>query len=234
MPDKPVIIAEGDSWFLYPIRVKDTIDYLMEKFPVRSIAAAGDELTDYIMTGQLLNETAKIRPEYVLISGGGNDIIGPEIVEILKRDVRAGRDPTDYLKSNYQERRQKLKKQYEYFFKKLKNHSSIKQIFVHGYDFIKPDPTKKEIKNGWVNRYMIEYGIKKYDDRRKLIKYLVNNFNEDLDQLTKKHDNATYLDMRGLVKENEWEDEIHPDNIGFEKVGNKFIMAIEAAKKHTL
>ena len=230
LPDKPVILAEGDSWFLYPFLVKDTIDYLMEKFPVRSIAAAGDELSGYIKTGQLLREAADIRPEYVLISGGGNDIIGPEIVDILKKDVGEGKNPEEYLNSNYHTKRQTLKDQYEYFFTQLKNHSSIKHIFVHGYDFVRTDHEEKIIKKGWVNKYMIQYGIKNLVDRERLLKYLVNNFNEDLFELTKMHENVTYVDMRNLVKKGEWYDEIHPNDIGFEKVGNKFIMAIEAAK----
>lgn len=77
---------------------------------------------------------------------------------------------------------------------------------------------------------MIQYGIKNPDDRERLLKYLVNNFNEDLFELTKKHENATYVDMRNLVGKDEWHDEIHPSDTGFEKVGNKFILAIEAAK----
>ena len=232
LPDKPVILAEGDSWFLYPFLVKDTIDYLMEKFPVRSIAAAGDELAGYIKTGQLLREAAEIRPEYVLISGGGNDIIGPEIVDILEKDVGEGKNPEDYLNANYHTKRENIKEQYAYFFSQLKNHSSIKHIFVHGYDFVRTDHPDDVIKKGWANKYMIQYGLKNPDDRERLLKYLVNNFNEDLAELTETHNNATYLDMRNLVKKDEWYDEIHPNDVGFEKVGKKFIMAIEAAKNN--
>ena len=103
---------------------------------------------------------------------------------------------------------------------------------MHGYDFVRTDHPDDVIKKGWANKYMIQYGLKNPDDRERLLKYLVNNFNEDLAELTETHNNATYLDMRNLVKKDEWYDEIHPNDVGFEKVGKKFIMAIEAAKNN--
>lgn len=227
MPDKPVIVAEGDSWFLYPFLVKDTIDYVMEKFPVRSIAAAGDTLDNYMNSQQLIKEVAIIRPEYVMISGGGNDIIGPGIVNILRTDVDPGRNPEEYLNDHYKDLRKKLLVLYEYFFTELKLHRTVKRVFVHGYDYVRADHKQEIIKNGWVNKYMIEYGIKNTNDRERLIKYLVDNFNNDLEELAKKHDNAIYVNMRGLINHDEWFDEIHPNFKGFAKIGNSFISKIE-------
>jgi len=227
MPGKPVVIAEGDSWFLYPFLVKDTIDYVMEDFPVRSIAAAGDTLENYKNSNQLLTETADIRPEFVLISGGGNDIIGPEIVDILKKNAGKGLLPQEYLNEKYPERRKKLIELYSYFFEELRKHHSVKHIFVHGYDYVRADQPEEVIQKGWVNKYMIEYGIKNAGDRERLIRYLVDNFNSDLEELVSKYDHVSYLNMRGLVNENEWYDEIHPNDAGFGKVGSQFINAIK-------
>jgi hypothetical protein len=99
---------------------------------------------------------------------------------------------------------------------------------VHGYDYVRADHPEKIIRNGWVNKYMTEYGIKDAGDRGRLIRYLVDNFNSDLEELTRQHDIARYLDMRGLVAQNEWYDEIHPNDTGFAKVGQKFIAAIKS------
>jgi hypothetical protein len=223
MPGKPVAVAEGDSWFLYPFLVKDTIDWVMRKFPVRSLAAAGDTMEDYVNSGQLLKEVDITKPKFVLISGGGNDIIGPKIVNILNKDNTEGDAPGNYLNNDYASVKRKLIDQYEYFFCELEKRSHIKLILVHGYDYVRSDHSSEIIKHGWVNKYMIACGIRKTEDRERLIRYLIDNFNSDLEILAQKHAKAVYINLRGLIKKEEWYDEIHPNDEGFEKAGNRFI-----------
>ncbi|WP_025740485.1 caspase family protein [Aquimarina pacifica] len=225
-PELPVIVAEGDSWFLFPFLVKDTLDYVMEKYPLRSIAAAGDELQNYRASGQLIETIKKEKPKYVLISGGGNDIIGPAIVDILKKDMPSGLEPMAYLNSTFSKKMEDIKATYNYFFNRISSFDSVHQVFVHGYDYVRVDHTKRVIKNGWVNKYLIQKGVEKIEDRARIIKYLIDQFNALLEALTSQHKNATYLDLRSLVTKEEWYDEIHPDDNGFAKVGAKFLEAI--------
>ena len=42
------LLAEGDSWFLYPILLKDIIDNLSNDYAVYSVAAAGDTLENML------------------------------------------------------------------------------------------------------------------------------------------------------------------------------------------
>ena len=230
MPAAPIIVAEGDSWFLYPILVKDTLDYVAEAFPLRSLAAAGAELQEYKSSGQLLTEIDKLNPSYVLISGGGNDVVGPEVQFLLLDDVGEGKNPEDYLNAaKYAAKRKSLMELYNFFFEEIKQKASVKHTFVHGYANVKSAfDDIKIIEKGWVNRYMLNKGMQSTDDRQKLILYLVDNFNDDLSKLVKQHDHITYLDMRPLVNDDEWYDEIHPNNAGFKKVGQKFIDAIKS------
>ena len=230
MPAAPVIVAEGDSWFLYPILVKDTLDYVSEAFPLRSLAAAGAELQEYKSSGQLLNEIDKLNPSYVLISGGGNDVVGPEVQFLLLDDVGEGKEPEDYLDAEkYAEKRKSLMELYDFFFEEIKKKVSVKHTFVHGYANVKSTfDNIKMIEKGWVNKYMLNKGMQSAEDRQKLILYLVDNFNEDLSKLVAIHDHVTYLDMRPLVNDDEWFDEIHPNDAGFKKVGQKFIDAIKS------
>ncbi len=225
-PELPVIVAEGDSWFLFPFLVKDTLDYVMEKYPLRSIAAAGDEIQNYRESRQLLKEIEKERPKYVLISGGGNDIIGPEIVNILKSGMPSGLQPSEYLNSTYTQKTKDIEGTYNYFFNRIHEFDFVEQVFVHGYDYVRADHHHKTIKNGWVNKYLIEKGIITIEDRSNVIQYLIDRFNQLLKEITDKHKNATYIDMRTLVKKNEWYDEIHPNDKGFAKIGQKFLEAI--------
>ncbi|MEW7292043.1 caspase family protein [Aquimarina sp. 2304DJ70-9] len=226
LPNSPIIVAEGDSWFLFPFLVKDTIDYVMEKYPVRSIASAGDEIQNYRESGQLLEEIEKERPRYVLISGGGNDIIGPEIIDILIEGLPSGLEPSKYLNENHKKKMKDLWGNYNYFFNRIYEFKFVEQVFIHGYDYVLADLDSKIIKNGWVNKYLIEKGITAIEDRTNVIRYLIDTFNELLKDITQKHKNATYLDMRSLVHKDEWYDEIHPNDEGFEKVAGKFLNAI--------
>ena len=226
-PKKKLVIAEGDSWFLYPIRVKDTIDYIMEEWPVKSLAWAGDTLENYKKSGELLKavqEEAKLnKPMYVLISGGGNDIIGPELKFLLKKKVKSPASPSKYLNRKYKTQMNKLQKLYQYFFDTLSEEKFVEKIIVHGYDYIRTDHAKMVNKDGWVNKYMESVGIAKASERKKIIRYLINEFNKSLKDLAKQYPKVTYVDLRKSIDADEWYDEIHPDDRGFRKVADRFL-----------
>jgi lysophospholipase L1-like esterase len=228
MTDKPVIVAEGDSWFLYPFLVKDILDYVMMEFPVLSIAAAGDELENYKADGELLATVAEVRPQFVLISGGGNDIIGPEIEHLLFEGIPAGKTPREYLNEKFDANMANLKELYQYFITELKKHQSVEQLFIHGYDYIRVDHDEKIVSQGWVNRYMTEKGIGIPEDRERVIRFLVDSFNEILIELAENDPFVTFIDLRGKVQQGQWYDEIHPDDVGYKTLGDRFIEAINA------
>ncbi len=225
-PKKPIIVAEGDSWFLYPILVKDTLDYIMEGWPLKSLAWAGDTLENYKKSGKLLKYVKKLNPKYVLISGGGNDIIGSDIQQFLKNDVTNAIKPSDYLNNQFKTQIKKLGDYYIYFFTELNKHKSVNKIIVHGYDYIRADHAKIVSKGGWLNKYLENAGIKDYKEREKLIKFLIDEFNNILIKVSNDFDNVTYLDLRGLINKDEWFDEIHPTDEGYKKVADKFIQEL--------
>lgn len=41
---RPAVIAEGDSWFEYPLFISDVVDYLGDDYNVLCLSSAGDEL----------------------------------------------------------------------------------------------------------------------------------------------------------------------------------------------
>ncbi len=73
-----VILAEGDSWFNYPILLTDVIDRIaMEKdLAVYSIAKGGDWLLNMLKAKKYVEELSVLHPDWFLISGGGNDLVG--------------------------------------------------------------------------------------------------------------------------------------------------------------
>jgi len=73
-----VILAEGDSWFNYPLILTDIIDRIsMENdFAVYSLASGGDWLLNMLTARHYVEELSILHPDVFLISGGGNDLVG--------------------------------------------------------------------------------------------------------------------------------------------------------------
>src|SRR5262245_2611461 len=71
----PVLVAEGDSWFEFPILLDDVLDHLMREFAVLSLAAAGDLLSDMAADDEFSEAIATEGADFFLLSGGGNDML---------------------------------------------------------------------------------------------------------------------------------------------------------------
>ncbi len=80
-----VLVAEGDSWFNYPLHdvlkeLEDRFGYDVESvahhgYPIEEMAYGGGQLDDLIRRIDKLRARG-IEPKAILLSGGGNDIAG--------------------------------------------------------------------------------------------------------------------------------------------------------------
>jgi hypothetical protein len=97
-PSAGVLIAEGDSWFDYPMQ--DVIRLLEDDhlFDVESVAHKGDCVEDMAHSEGQFEEFARrleklLRenkiPRAILLSGGGNDIAGDEFAILLNHAASA-------------------------------------------------------------------------------------------------------------------------------------------------
>ncbi|TAL67847.1 MAG: hypothetical protein EPN82_13055 [Bacteroidetes bacterium] len=90
--NRKVIIAEGDSWFEYPIIIKDILDWLIKMkdnksrdylYNVCTVASGGDWIANILYEEQYIEEISLYEPEAFLISGGGNDLVGESRISKL-------------------------------------------------------------------------------------------------------------------------------------------------------
>jgi hypothetical protein len=98
--DKKVrIYCEGDSWFLFPVFVKDVIDWLSQRkdYLIYSDAYGGDWITNIIYEGQYIEAISTHCPDVFLISGGGNDLVGNNRLAIM---VNANQNQTPKYSQN--------------------------------------------------------------------------------------------------------------------------------------
>ena len=91
-----MLVAEGDSWFDYPLH--DILSMLEDEhgYDVESVAHKGDRVEEMAYAdGQLVEFSRRIEkllrnrkvPKAILLSGGGNDIAGDEFGMLLNHAV---------------------------------------------------------------------------------------------------------------------------------------------------
>jgi N-acetyl-anhydromuramyl-L-alanine amidase AmpD/lysophospholipase L1-like esterase len=237
-PNRVRIFSEGDSWFQHPL-VHDIIDHLSRTYAVFCSSAAGDTLRNYQSAKNergkyYLDAIREINPDFFLFSGGGNDILGSKFRDYLndKFDESRGKEEKamGYLRQEIFKEIDSLTDIYRQIFRHLQLTYPKLQIIVHGYDYpVKLDDDKK----GWLGRYMIEKGIRDAADRKNIIRKIMNYFNDRLKEVALEfQDTVSYIDLRGTVrydpneKIDQWYDEIHPNDEGFQQVAMKFIAKI--------
>lgn len=83
--NKKLIIAEGDSWFEYPLFIRDILDWIYKdrNYSLYTLASGGDWIGNMIYKGDYITELSKYYPEVFLISGGGNDLVGDSRIATL-------------------------------------------------------------------------------------------------------------------------------------------------------
>jgi lysophospholipase L1-like esterase len=231
-PDRVRIVAEGDSWFQHPL-VHDVIDHLSKLYSIYCVSAAGDTLMNFLSqqkkNGEYFVDAIRDhKPVIFLISGGGNDILGSQFRDFLADNPDlsepVGENPARFLKSTIFTRINDLMDMYTTIMKHLQVNFPNLYVIVHGYDY----PIRlNDAKKGWLGRYMIEKGIDRAGDRIAIIHLIMDAFNTKLNDVTLKFKNASYIDVRNIVREDQWYDEIHPDATGFQLVALKFMAKID-------
>lgn len=223
-PNAPKIVSEGDSWFQHPL-VVDTIDHLSKVYPIFCVAAAGDTLANYEVEGEWLEAVADKSPRFFLISGGGNDVLGAQFRNHIKPGPHeTGLPPERYLEPSLITEIDNLQIIYRKMFNELFALRPDIHALCHGYDYITPlEVTNK----GWLGRYMIEKGMTSQVDRKGVISYILNEFNDRLRAVAAEFPNVHYINARGLVAAGQWYDEIHPDKHGFQAVAGSFLNVID-------
>ena len=92
---RKVVLAEGDSWFNYPVILTDVVDAIsMDRdIAVYSIAKGGDWLLNMLTGRQYVEELSVLYPDIFLISGGGNDIVGSGRLGAIVQQASVGPNP---------------------------------------------------------------------------------------------------------------------------------------------
>ncbi len=226
-PKLPRFLAEGDSWFQHPLLV-DIIDNIGRNYPVYCLSAAGDTIQNYYQEGDLFKKLAEMKPALLLLSGGGNDILGDKMSGFMNdqfADAPEGEHPDRFFNQSFSKTLDEIQKIYRQIFERLKKERPGMPILVHSYDY--PRPLKPGIKkSSWLGECFDKKNLLREGDRNAAVHLMIDEFNKRLKTMAGEYKDVHYLDLRGRVADNQWDDEIHPNDVGFDRVSAIFLRKI--------
>lgn len=258
--ERPLLVAEGDSWFQFPLLIKEVVDQLGKDHLVWCVSAAGDTAGNMVFASPEYMDALRRHKRKVagfLFSAAGNDIIGedegatdrtPALINILKRPAEEGStEPADYIDiAVLGEKLAFLREAYEKMIGDIRDDPAFDAlpIFIHGYDIPFPYPWKDDKRNPywadkdqWLGSAFKHHGIDSPDLRRQILKLLIDALYDMFNKLAgdPEQTGIYVVDCRNAMpKVTDWADEIHGTSEGFEKVAKRFAQAIEAAMKTPL
>ncbi len=250
------LVAQGDSWFDY-LPGHDLIDYLEGKYghEIENIGVAGSTLNDIaygsvpkdffgipcsdelLRISQLIHAVEQVRPQAVLLSGGGNDIAGEEFFPLLNNALSKLDNPNALVLNGVM--KETLQKGYrdtiDTLLAKAKKMGVCLPIFIHGYDYPWPDGRAVfafNIIGPWFHQAFNKknFPFEKQHQEQLLTRFLIMSkvidaFNEMLAELAMAvyPGKVFHVDLRGTLKTRDrWANELHPNNDGFEDLAERF------------
>ena len=225
------LVSEGDSWFQFPYpTVKDTIDHLSMRYPIYCRAIAGMEITSILAdTSDVMQAIREKRPDGVLLSGGGNDLLGYGNVKNFVRKFEPGLTAEQYLNQRLGPEIELIVSLFEELVADARAEKSDLKFFIHGYDRA---TTRNHGK--WLRKPLRDHrGIVSTALQNAIVAAIVDRFNDALAALADRHAGIVHhVDCRDAVgAPSEWFDELHPNTDGFGRVAHRFDRAIRAGFK---
>ena len=246
-PSWPVVMSEGDSWFSYSDVVgqlddpKDTgVPKDQRAWSLLRLEKAGDEVMTILSGAQrskLRDFFSRWQLSALLFSGGGNDIIGPDLSPLL-RDFAPGASAADLVQfSRFERRLRQIQDCYRELLDLLTDAGQTCRIFVNSYDYVVPSDEGAEllglikVSGPWIKPALEEHGIPQ-SLHSEVVRLLIDAFASAIDQIAAEPRGAgriVRVETRGVVN-GAWKDEIHPDTKGAKRVAKAFETALKGAE----
>lgn len=234
-PRRTRVVAGGDGWFQYPMLLKDVVDLLGRVYNVRAFAAPDETLTKLAQNPALFTTIADVDPDFVLLSGGANDLFGEDFPKFLRENPDPAQpSPQRYLGDAFAPALEAVLTAGGNVLRQIKVGYPHVRVLVHGYDY--PVTADVSEKPNRLAEAMADAGITDPAERDALLRYVVDEFNQRLAALVAQYPNASYLDLRGAMKGRErpdefWFDALVPNDKGFLKIATRFDDRIVALQK---
>lgn len=219
------IVDEGDSWFQYPLLLEDTIDQLAQDpdKAIFSLSGAGDLLRDMADRREYIAALRQTGAPVLLLSGGGNDILGGGNFERFLLPFQPGKQPGQLLNTALLEAAlREVTGAYRRILDDVRQSFPSVQIFGHAYDIPFPKQGGR-----WIGNPLAAKGIP-LDVGRSMVEIILDRFTEALRGFQGEYTNFHLVDLRGKVDRGKlsWFDELHPKNQGYGRAADELRSAL--------
>lgn len=231
------VLAEGDSWFNYPIGKSISFHIRTSpRFALLNLAKFGDE------TGDMLSDKQKKRLikaldwgpgpnqsyDAFIFSGGGNDMLGYGRFRHWIKKYETGMKPEDVVNhTNLKVIFNYLEVKYRELIELRDEYSPTTRIYFNAYDFAQPTGKKACGLGPWLRPALVENEVPELL-RAAVVQEVLMAYHQRIKRLENQIENLAVVNTQGTINPNEWANEIHPNNLGFKKIARKFITALEA------
>jgi hypothetical protein len=233
------VIAQGDSWFDYPLllrgsiipRVESLLEDELVQGAILNLAHHGDEVR--MMLGvtkrqNLIRALQKVPFDALLFSGGGNDIVGDQFALWLQ-DRNSVSGPADALREEvFDAVLEVVRAGYQDLIAIRDQYAPNCVIFLHGYCIPFPQDEGACGLGPWLWPSLEFRGWTDPGEQREVARIMLGRFADMLKQIASgSPGNIVYIDTQMLeIPREEWDNEIHPDGDGFDSIARMFEGAI--------
>lgn len=247
--DNGIVVAEGDSWFDYPLH--DVLERLEDEFGFRveSVAHAGDRMEQMAYNpaegAALMRRLTRLRddgktPRAILLSGGGNDLVGDGFGTLINHASSGLPALNTSIVSGIIDER--LLYAYGWVIGRINAMTQALfpnpiPIVIHGYAHAVPDGRGFFggfwfLPGPWLRPGFHQKGHTSLASNTVEVAALIDRLNTMLASLPAMPSikNVTYLDLRPVLRntlandkyQDDWDNELHPTPDGFEAVARTF------------
>lgn len=241
-PNAMKILAEGDSWFAYPPKfiafgqASNVVAHLGSNHDmvVYSSASSGDEAVAMLSGPEKRSLCKRIQAnnyDFLLFSGGGNDIVGRYDFDFLLQAKKPGGSWESCIKKDrLANKLEMLRLVYEDLIDRTYEYSGNRNIKIvtHTYDQAIPSMEGFELFNtvplgkAWMGPFLKKKEINDPEDQKQIVSYILNAFRGMLLETQAMFPGQFYVvDTWGSVRDDQWLNEIHPTPAGFGTVAGK-------------
>lgn len=242
-PNAKRALCFGDSWFQYVPHPTDLNKQIAKIFKktlfLREGVAGRDSAMWKAALPRVQREIATYQFDAILLSNGGNDIVGSELREFVKTPSQPqspGNSPWGEIPAPVFDhiRLETLEHALRYAIKDIKEVVQVRDlysrnsvIYVHTYDYIFPSGVGYKLgpikKKPWVKPFLDAVGLTDARQQRVVTSWLIDQFARELRAFVSQNANMVLIDSRGALKtQQQWDNEIHPRAAGFESIARRF------------